>query len=85
MTYPPQDADTSHVPHDWTPGSPALRGEDKGTVPDDWTPTHTPLLDELPHRTRNDRGLVNDEPDPGYDPDSDDQRPARHNHDGTSA
>lgn len=57
------------VDEGWTPGSPVLEG--KTQVPDQISYlTHG--LDELPHRERWQRGLADDLPDPGYDPDADD-------------
>lgn len=72
-----EDADVSGCADNWEPDSPALRGEDRKGVSEGWAPTHDPHLDELTHTERLARGLVTDDPDPGYDPyDYDDQAPA---------
>jgi hypothetical protein len=57
------------VDEDWEPENPVLRGQTQ--VPDQM-PLPVNRLDELPHRERVRRGLNDEEPDPGYDPDEDD-------------
>jgi hypothetical protein len=57
------------VDEDWQPENPVLRGVTQ--VPDQM-PLAVDKLDELPHRERARRGLADEEPDPGYDPDADD-------------
>jgi hypothetical protein len=57
------------VDEDWQPGNPVLRGETQ--IPDEPAGVFGEL-DELPHRVRWRNGLTGEEPDPGYDPASDD-------------